>query len=112
MIGLFKELDLDYFVALLCAPNGSVRNKVEISISALSLVLEHSSLSRKDIPDESEKASKNCSAMKSTRDARTDAEDKRAKALGVITCIDKKWKTFPFLILHFHWFEQVRIGSR
>ena len=48
---VFNELDLNHFVTLRCASNGSARNIVEHSMSILNLPLAHVALKQGKIPD-------------------------------------------------------------
>ena len=85
----FKELDLDHFVILRCAPNGSARNKVERSMSVLNLPLAHMALKRGKMPEWAEKEVKNCSTMKSVRDVANAVEKRRAKALEDVPILEQ-----------------------
>lgn len=46
LVAVFKELDIDHFAVLRGALNGSVRNKIERSMSVLNLPLAHMAVKR------------------------------------------------------------------
>ena len=84
----FKELDLDHFVIIQCAPNGSARNKVGRSMSVLNLSLAHVALKRGKMADWAEAEVKNCTTMKSVRDVTAAVEKKRAQVLEDIPILE------------------------
>ena len=74
---VFNELDLNHFVTLRCASNGSARNIVEHSMSILNLPLGHVALKRGNIPDWAETEVNNCSTMKSVRNVAVAVEKRQ-----------------------------------
>ena len=76
----FRELDVDHFVVLRCAPNGSARNKVERSMSVLNLACAHVAMRRGDMAPWAEQKVANASSMQAIRDVAKALERERQHA--------------------------------
>ena len=70
----FRELDVDHFVVLRCAPNGSARNKVERSMSVLNLALAHVATRRGDMAPWAEQKVANAVSMQAICDVAKELE--------------------------------------
>ena len=93
LIATFKELDIDHFVVLRCAPNGSARNKVEQSMSVPNLGLAHVATRRGDMDIWAEKVVANTSSMQAVRDVAKDAEVTWLKAIDEVVIVRGKFAT-------------------
>ena len=93
LIATFKELDIDHFVILRCAPNGSARNKIERSMSVLNLGVAHVATKRAVMASWAEEAVKNCSTMQSVRDVAKSVEARRLKALDDVEILKGQLNT-------------------
>ena len=67
-ICLFKELDLDMYIAARCAPGHSWTNPAERVMSLLNIGLQNCALSRQECAEDIEKLLKNCNSMESIRE--------------------------------------------
>lgn len=67
-ICIFKELDLDMFVAARCAPGQSWTNPAERVMSILNIGLQNCALTREKGSDELEKMLKSCTSMAAVRE--------------------------------------------
>ena len=70
-------MDINHFVVLRCAPNGSAPNKIERSMSVLNLGLAHVATRRGDMDPWAEKAIANASSMQAVQDVAKEVEGKR-----------------------------------
>ena len=86
----FRELDVDHFVVLRCAPNGSARNKVERSMSVLNLALAHVATRRGDMAPWAESAVANASSMQAIRDVAKELAAERQHAKEDVVVLKKK----------------------
>ena len=93
----FRELDVDHFVVLRCAPNGSARNKIERSMSVLNLALAHVSTRRGDMEPWAEKAVANASSMQAVRDVAKEKEQERNQAAKDVLLLKGKLATLGIL---------------
>ena len=89
----FRELDVDHFVVLRCAPNGSARNKVERSMSVLNLALAHVATRRGDMAPWAESAVANASSMQAIRDVAKELAAERQHAKEDVVVLKKKLAT-------------------
>ncbi|XP_052781350.1 uncharacterized protein LOC128217930 [Mya arenaria] len=71
-ICMFKELDLDMFVACRCAPGQSYTNPAERIMSILNIGLQNCALSRQKSTDEVENCIRKCNSMDSIRKVAVD----------------------------------------
>jgi len=76
LIATFKELDIDHFVVLRCAPNGSAQKKIEQSMSVLNFGLAHVATRRGDMDPWAEKVAANASSVQAVRDVAKEVEGK------------------------------------
>ncbi|XP_060561163.1 uncharacterized protein LOC132720934 [Ruditapes philippinarum] len=80
-ICLFKELDLDMFVACRCAPGQSFINPAERVMSILNIGLQNCTLSREKSEDAVEDVLKKCNSMDDLRKKGTDISDQWAQSI-------------------------------
>jgi len=105
LIGMFVELNIDPFIALIGAPGGSTRNKIERPMSVLEIPLAHVTLKRGMMLLWAEEAVFSCSIMKSVQETadkvdtrRSDAQDKVQSLEGKIRdAIMKRLGMYSFL---------------
>jgi len=93
LIATFKELDIDHFVVLRCAPNGSARNKIERSMSVLNLGLAHVATRRGDMDPWAEKAAMNASSMQAVRDVAKEVEGEQQQGAEDMVVLRMKLAT-------------------
>jgi hypothetical protein len=89
LIGMFVELDLDHFIALRGAPNGSARNKIERPMSVLNIPLAHVALTRGRMLPWAEEAVRSCSTMKSVRETADKVDKRRSDAQDEVQSLER-----------------------
>ena len=90
LIGMTRELDLDHFVALQGAPNGSARNKIEKAMSPLNLPLAHVAIKRGQMSSSVEEKTKNCFTMKSILILAQKVEERAAMAKNEMKTLQRQ----------------------
>ena len=86
-------MDINHFVVLRCAPNGSAPNKIERSMSVLNLGLTHVATRRGDMDPCVEKATANASSMQAVQDVAKEVEGRRQQGSEDVVVLRGKLAT-------------------
>ena len=90
LLAMFVLLDLDHFLVLRGAPNGSAFNAIERAMSPANHALSNVSIKRAEMVEWAEEAAKSCNSMAAIRDVDAKIAEARLKAIARLRDITSK----------------------